>query len=646
VSGLSRKGERRLGEVREVLEDALLRLATAEGEAATRRQAEGAVSGAIGDVDAALADFSRFAEGTASALSKLRGAADRMPAPASAILAECVAALLEVEWAPSPKSPPPLPGHNGLLAATVGEPALLDFTRGPIRAHVPIFGNPEERLPAPPPVLEEAPEPRPLTLAELEAALAGVETDEEEQEPQRERKPAADAARRSATQAETEQVHFGVALGEEQILLSRARTCTEDLALLGMMRRPLPDQGWAGRAGAEQRLLARVDAIAACGEAVLPHLVEMLEERPVPDPELTWALLFLFGSIGGDDAADQAMRLARIVPLEAEGMLEAVADALALCPHPRVAPALAAWLGSSAAARRLVAVRALARREALTAAQAMEAATDADARVSAAGAAALGAIPGPVDLAALSKLARHDDEAVARAALESALIRRSDLARRRTAQLLEEGRPDHASAAVLFAIASGPGAAELLSTARTAGSTSAVEATGWYGHAGAIPDLLDRLEGPGAAAAVLALQLITGASVTDADPGPEYQDGEGPFTAAERPVPVPVVLTMDPAPWRAWWKAHGKAARPDVRYRFGRPWCLADDLRQIEAPLATPRERRLAHLELCARSGASLPFDPQAFVARQRRQILAWSAAVARRAAGQGGWPVKLEPAA
>src|SRR5678816_3879456 len=111
---------------------------------------------------------------------------------------------------------------------------------------------------------------------------------------------------------------------------------------LGTMRRPLPDQGWAGRAETERRLLARVDAIAACGEEVLPRLIGLLEERPVPDAHLTWALLFLLGSLAGDDAAEEAMRLARAAELDADGMAEALADALALAPHPalsvRIAP--------------------------------------------------------------------------------------------------------------------------------------------------------------------------------------------------------------------------------------------------------------------------------------------------------------------
>jgi HEAT repeat protein len=239
-------------------------------------------------------------------------------------------------------------------------------------------------------------------------------------------------------------------------------------------------------------------------------------------------------------------------------------------------------------------------------------------------------------------LAQHGDEAVVRAALESALIRRSPVAVRRAAQLVEEGRPDHADAAVLFALAAGPDSIDLLLRASAKGSIRALEALGWYGHSEAIEHLLERLEGESATAALEALQFVTGASLTDAHPCPGYEEGEGPFTAAEGPVPLAEILCAAPDKWRAWWKEYGKAARPGARYRFGHLWSLGDDLRQMEAPPATARQRRFAYLELCARSGSSLPFDAQAFVAAQRRQISGWSAGVSHKQSSQG-WPVRLE---
>ncbi|MGD5588118.1 hypothetical protein QUT57_22700, partial [Xanthomonas citri pv. citri] len=146
--------------------------------------------------------------------------------------------------------------------------------------------------------------------------------------------------------------------------------CLEELATLGNQRRPLAGEPWAAPR-TEERLLARVDAIVACGPEVLPDLVKELEERPLPDPEMTWALLFLFGSIAGDDAADQVVRLVLSADLDAPDMALFVADALALAPSPALERPLRAWM--TAAARptlRALALTALGRRRLLTFAEA------------------------------------------------------------------------------------------------------------------------------------------------------------------------------------------------------------------------------------------------------------------------------------
>jgi len=546
-----------LAEVREMLDEGLVQVATARGDPAARRDAALAMMEAIADVDAALSDPSLFQQGTSRALSRIRGAAQAQPeGSAAAVLARCLSALADIRWEPRASAAlASVAAAPTLLRASVGEPSLLDLGRGPIPALVPIFPDGDlEPLPAP--EVAEIPEPPPFTLGQLEAALAAAEAEEDSppapELPEAESLPAPRASEEEAILA-----YYGTALTEEEVVFERARACLEDLALLGAMRRPLADQGWAGRAEPERRLLARVDAIAACGVGVLPALVSLLEARPVPDPELTWALLFLFGSIAG--AEEQAMRLARIAPLEADGMLPAVADALALAPAPRIADLLVDWLGEPAAERRAVAARALSRRGALSTAQALVAAADGDARVALAGKSALATSAGPVDPAALWKLAHHADEKVVRSALESALIRRSGIAARRATQLLEEGRPDHADAAIVVAISSGPGALEPLRSAAAGGSACALEALGWHGHPEAVPFLRERLQGAMAGHALLALQLLAGAS--------EEQE----------------------------------EFRAGTRYRFGRPWTLADDLGQIEASEARPRERRIAFLELCAR---------------------------------------------
>jgi hypothetical protein len=530
----------------------------------------------------------------------------------------------------------------GVLRATMGEPALLDVPRRPLEA--PVRARAPESAPAP--EVAPAPEPEPLSLAELQAALAKEAASAAEEEPEGDGEPAGEPASGSkepppAGEAELEREYFGVALSQDELTFARARAAAEDLGLLGAMRRPLPDQGWAGRATTERRLLARVDAIAACGENVLPRLIGLLEERPVPDAYLTWALLFLLGSLAGDDAADEAMRLAHAAALDAEGMAEALADALALAPHPALSARIAPWLSAPEPERRFVAVTSLSRRGVLGTPEAAAAAGDPDARVAAAGATALATSTGPVDTALLLRLVRSAHEAVARAALESALVRRSELGPRRARELVAEQRADFAGAALVLGVA---GAAEDLSALRAAcagGSAVAMEALGWLGHADAVEDLLAQLGGPCAPAAFEALQRITGASLTEADPAPEYERGKGPFTQSQGPVPLPIPLCPDAEAWRAWWREHGKAARRSTRWRFGHPWSPADDLGEIELAPSTRGTRHLAFLELCARTGATAPLDLDAFVARQRRELTVW-AELAGRARVSGTWPVKL----
>ena len=84
------------------------------------------------------------------------------------------------------------------------------------------------------------------------------------------------------TDEEAEREHQGVVLTEEDVLFDRARSCLEDLAMLGLQRRPLRLEPWhAPRT--EARLLAKIDALVARGAAgTLPRLVRLLDARPLP----------------------------------------------------------------------------------------------------------------------------------------------------------------------------------------------------------------------------------------------------------------------------------------------------------------------------------------------------------------------------
>src|SRR6185369_3947663 len=203
--------------------------------------------------------------------------------------------------------PPPPPEPVVVPPPPITSLAALEALRAAAQARLEAFDDP----PPPPPAVAPAP-PAPQPTRELDARAVAEQIGEPP-------------------------------LDESTLVFDRARNCLEELAGLGNMRRPMPGEPWAAPR-TERRLLARLDAIVACGEAVLPGLVKQLEGRPLPDPELTWALLFLFGSLAGDDAVDQVIRLVMSTDLEAPDMMLFVADALALAPSPALERPLRAWL--------------------------------------------------------------------------------------------------------------------------------------------------------------------------------------------------------------------------------------------------------------------------------------------------------------
>jgi len=104
-------------------------------------------------------------------------------------------------------------------------------------------------------------------------------------------------------------------------------------------------------------------------------------------------------------------------------------------------------------------------------------------------------------------------------------------------------------------------------------------------------------------------------------------------------------LSLDADAWTAWWKKHQANSRSSTRYRYGHAWSPEDNLWQMEDPLSSRSDRWWAHLELVARMGKTIPFDPDAFVARQRKQIQEWRNVWngRRNASGMlGGWPLRL----
>ena len=629
-----------LSEARDWLDEALLALPRIADPRMPVQQAEREISGAQQEVYTALAasaDYAVFRAALAAALAQTQSARAFLFAFESedaAVVAGLVAvtraitALEEVTHAPRDEEAAALPRPGDgtpFLTASVEVPRLLELERGVLLPAVPL---PERAAPDARPAPLAAPPPPIRTLAELRARMAAAKRStarlDAPTEPTPEVPPEAVVVV-PATDAEAEREHQGVALTDEDVLFDRARSCLEDLAMLGLQRRPLRIAPWhAPRT--EARLLAKIDALAACGARQLPRLVRLLDGRPLPDPELTWALLFLFGSIAGDDALDTVHRLARLAPLEARGMRSAVADALALAPHPGIVPLVRGWLRAPEPARRALAVRVLERRRVITPEEAIAATRDPAPQVVLAGTRALAGMDVPAGVF-LPLLAREEPRIV-RAAMMASLLGRSVLGLRRAAALVKEGQAAFADAALIVAIAGDAEVQPLLAEdAASRGSRTLVHALGWYGHVGFVPYLIGRLgcdEPALRRSAAWALFRITGAALAPDAPLPDYPPNAPPFHPAFARAEPPIALADTPAPWQAFWDRHGRNADPALRYRHGRPFSPKDDLDALSDPGARPPVRRVCHVELVARTGGSLPFDSRDFIARQRLELGAW----------------------
>jgi hypothetical protein len=533
-----------------------------------------------------------------------------------------------------------------LLLATVREPRLLDLERSILYPSIPLpplaEAEPREDPSGPP-----APAPALATDEQMEALLAqahaaiGIMDAAEKEEPPEE---AAPPPLGPPDEAALEREYLGVQLEEHDVVLERARTSFEDLAAFGMMRVPQSDEGWLSADRVERRLLARVDAIAACGAWVLPRLVKGLEDLPVPDPDMAWATVFLFGSLAGDDALDQALRVAKASDLDVPEMLSRIADAFALAPHPRIEQALRPWLDDPDAGRRAIAVRALSRRRVLVSEEAARATVDPDPRVVLAGAEALGSALGEVNDRVIAPLLDHEAPEVVRAAIVSATVRKTRQGIRRALELTGDAKGDFADAAVFVAIGGDLDDRKVLEEDRAAsGSDVHIEALGWYGDLECVDYVLGRMEAGSPETKVIAaetLQMLTGAGLTTANPAPEYPPDAEPFTVQDSPPEEASPLLVDAKPWASWWARFRGNAQPKKRYRFGHLWSPRDNLWQIANASSRTRTRVFAHLELVARVGGGIPLDVADFVLPQERAIRDWEEYVRARGdrAGDGSW--------
>ncbi|RZO66326.1 MAG: hypothetical protein EVA89_00495 [Sandaracinaceae bacterium] len=500
--------------------------------------------------------------------------------------------------------------------ASRGTPQVLDISR---EIAMPVVAvRPRRARPAPP---DDAPaQPSPIrSLDDLDALLAAVA------------EPAPDSSAPAAAMPSPRPSE--IRQTSSDILLEYARTAIEEMGCFGLQRAPLSGQTWTGKARLEARILARVDAIVACGADVLPALVQRLEQRPLPDPEARWALILTYGCLAGDDTVDEAARLARSAELDDPDVRHAVMDALAHVPTPAIERRLRAWLASPIVAERAVAVAALGRRGALTSDELAAAASDADADVVRSAAAALGTTKGKLDDWLVDRLLHHEEEAVVGLALRGGVLRQEAAALRRARSLVTQHQGAFGDAGVVFALTQGrAGLDALLEDAAVAGESRSLEALGWFGHISAVPYLIGRTgsdeEAPRSAAA-RALQRILGS-----------HRAAGIAQLASRPPSDGP--SEDPDVWRELWAHLRPSLDPEVRYRFGAPWSPAANTGELRADFARPEDRVRAHLELSGRLGLTAGLDTRVFVAAQRCMLDAIEGEVRESGLGGGGWPVSL----
>ncbi|MCP3098223.1 hypothetical protein LZ198_04940 [Myxococcus sp. K15C18031901] len=539
----------------------------------------------------------------------------------------------------------PRPDVHHIPRAQGDEPLLIELPRGPLWPAIVLqWEEPPDAEPLP--TEDSLPESPPVTLADLDALLARTRAQARalSAPPPPALNPPAPAPkpRPPVERDALDRAQFGETLRREDVEFGRARSFFEDVAMMSLMRQPDEGDLWSELRPVEERLLARVDGILACGLWVLPELVKLLDERPLPDPEMSWGVVFLHGCLAGEDALHQVERLLRTVGLEAPEVFDATADALAFVPHPGLEGLLRRWWKEEGVPRRLAA-RVLGRRGLLEGHEALALAWSDSPEWVLEGARALPRVRGALDPRETVRLLRHASEEVVSAAIEALLLRRSAAGLQHAHALLAEGRGDFAGAALWAAVGGG---AEVLedfegALARERVPPAVVEALGWYGSPRFMEFLLARL-GAGHVDAVGALQRLTGASLTDDEPDPDYEKGGEPFGRGFVPPPLELELSVDPKVWAAWWAKHKTRASGTKRYRWGHLWSTQDNLWELEHAPASMRERRIAWHELVARTGATHPFDPQDFVARQQAAINRWREAPEVRHVAAGAWPLSL----
>jgi hypothetical protein len=115
----------------------------------------------------------------------------------------------------------------------------------------------------------------------------------------------------------------------------RARTVAQTLERLALVARARLDGPLGGRASADDVMLRLADAGAAAGSACVRDVLAAWERAVEwPGPWASFAATLVLGCLDGGDALDAVLFGAERLPIAAGAHARAIADALAIAPHP------------------------------------------------------------------------------------------------------------------------------------------------------------------------------------------------------------------------------------------------------------------------------------------------------------------------
>ncbi len=452
------------------------------------------------------------------------------------------------------------------------------------------------------------------------------------------------------------------AISEAAVIHRWARECFFEIGMLGLQRLPLPGDDWRACRSLDRRLVTALDAVAALGPVALAHLESIAMDAPSVDPMRVFAMAMVGGSFEGRDVLGCAERVLHRFGAADPLIFEPFAAALKLSANAFVPSAMATLFHSGVTGRRAIAIDVLAHRGGLDERQLAELCESTDPRELALGLRALG-VARHRDLSRVVERAlAHQDREVVAAALD-ALILASRPEAASAARAAASGVLGDEALIRLAMIATFDDARWLLDRMRAAPSAASIEAVGRAGLVAAVAPLIGLLgdDEEIALAAGAALERLLGANLVDTieidpealemvpviDPDPDAAPAPAPLAETvgdprDRPpagskerLEVP---SKDPEKWRAYWAEHGRRLDPKLRTRRGKPYSALALFEELDRAPLGPDDRRRVHLELVARAGRHLPFDPCDFVVTQEAHLKAWETLAKQGSDAPGSW--------